>query len=295
MDAQPPPPYPCPGTSAAYQWQRRIVPQEQVGKKYGTTRPGQSGSGVGNRGGRFLFCLSRDGKRHPIPPPLSVPGSPQSQIPEASAVRGRSHAAFIPHCADILPEPPRHQHPPSATKGRQLRRQRLSGKRVNVSQDVKIARWPLEREKVDLYRKLGIPRVLILDHGEKAPPHWDAYEDWVRAPFPEDDLRKRIRVVQERVRAEQEPRLGEDGLLHYRSQSVALSAVQSRIVECLIRNPGALVPRADLIACLSEEPSTPTRNALDLHVTRIRRKLAPLGLAVKAVRGRGYRLHASED
>ncbi|SJZ42174.1 Response regulators consisting of a CheY-like receiver domain and a winged-helix DNA-binding domain [Marinactinospora thermotolerans DSM 45154] len=76
---------------------------------------------------------------------------------------------------------------------------------------------------------------------------------------------------------------------------MALSPVQAKIVECLIQNPGALVSRADLVARLSEEPSTPTRNALDLHVTRIRRKLTPLGLTIKAVRGRGYRLHAVED
>lgn len=35
---------------------------------------------------------------------------------------------------------------------------------------------------------------------------------------------------------------------------------------------------------------TPRRNALDVHVLRLRRRIAPVGLAIRTVRSRGYLL-----
>ncbi|MEJ7719654.1 MAG: helix-turn-helix domain-containing protein [Ilumatobacteraceae bacterium] len=34
----------------------------------------------------------------------------------------------------------------------------------------------------------------------------------------------------------------------------------------------------------------PNRNALDVHVLRLRRRITPTGLAIRTVRGRGYLL-----
>ena len=39
----------------------------------------------------------------------------------------------------------------------------------------------------------------------------------------------------------------------------------------------------------------PTRNALDVHVLRLRRRLAPLGLEIRTVRSRGYLLQESRS
>ena len=36
----------------------------------------------------------------------------------------------------------------------------------------------------------------------------------------------------------------------------------------------------------------PGRNALDVHVLRLRRRIAPLALSIKTVRSRGYLLEA---
>ena len=36
--------------------------------------------------------------------------------------------------------------------------------------------------------------------------------------------------------------------------------------------------------------TAPGRNVLDVHVLRLRRRLAPLGLAIRTVRSRGYML-----
>jgi DNA-binding response OmpR family regulator len=39
----------------------------------------------------------------------------------------------------------------------------------------------------------------------------------------------------------------------------------------------------------------PTRNALDVHVLRLRRRIAPLGLEIRTVRARGYLLQAAAN
>jgi DNA-binding response OmpR family regulator len=39
----------------------------------------------------------------------------------------------------------------------------------------------------------------------------------------------------------------------------------------------------------------PTRNALDVHMLRLRRRLEPLGLEVRTVRSRGYVLQPATN
>ena len=52
---------------------------------------------------------------------------------------------------------------------------------------------------------------------------------------------------------------------------------------------GAVVSR-DALARAGWPDGSPGRNALDVHVLRLRRRLAPLGLAIRTVRSRGYLL-----
>ena len=57
--------------------------------------------------------------------------------------------------------------------------------------------------------------------------------------------------------------------------------------------PPAVVSR-DALARAGWPEGAPGRNALDVHVLRLRRRLAPLGLAIRTVRSRGYLLeHAN--
>ena len=50
---------------------------------------------------------------------------------------------------------------------------------------------------------------------------------------------------------------------------------------------GAVVTR-DTLADRAWPRGVPTRNALDVHVLRLRRRIAPLGLEIRTVRSRGY-------
>ena len=57
----------------------------------------------------------------------------------------------------------------------------------------------------------------------------------------------------------------------------------------LVGRFGAVVSR-DQLARAGWPEGAPGRNALDVHVLRLRRRISPLGLAIKTVRSRGYLL-----
>jgi DNA-binding winged helix-turn-helix (wHTH) protein len=51
-----------------------------------------------------------------------------------------------------------------------------------------------------------------------------------------------------------------------------------------------LVVHRDALAAAGWPDGAPGRNALDVHVLRLRRRLAPVGLGIRTVRSRGYLL-----
>jgi DNA-binding response OmpR family regulator len=51
----------------------------------------------------------------------------------------------------------------------------------------------------------------------------------------------------------------------------------------------------DALARAGWPDGAPGRNALDVHVLRLRRRLEPLGLVIRTVRSRGYVLEAASD
>jgi DNA-binding winged helix-turn-helix (wHTH) protein len=62
----------------------------------------------------------------------------------------------------------------------------------------------------------------------------------------------------------------------------------------LVERFGAVVHR-DALAATGWPEGSPGRNALDVHMLRLRRRIAPVGLAVRTIRARGYLLEASDS
>ena len=62
----------------------------------------------------------------------------------------------------------------------------------------------------------------------------------------------------------------------------------------LLERMGAVVSR-DQLAKSGWPRGAPGRNALDVHMLRLRRRIAPVGLAIKTVRSRGYLLEADAE
>ena len=160
--------------------------------------------------------------------------------------------------------------------------------------DVVLVRWPEEDARLRQLRASGAPRLLLLN-GESAPPDLgDCLEDWIRLPADDRDVRARVATLSSRAETEQPaPQVDGDGLLRHRGRWIALSPVESALAVTLVDRFGAVVGR-DTLARRAWPNGVPTRNALDVHILRLRRRVASLGLEIRTVRSRGYLMQAAQ-
>lgn len=151
--------------------------------------------------------------------------------------------------------------------------------------------WPDDAVRREELQAAGIPRLLVLEDGTMPPPMVDDLEDWVWLPTDERDVFARL----ERLAARQagagidEDALGVSatGVLTVGHHHVKLPLAEAAIMRMLTGPPGRLCPREDLArAAWGEQPRE--RRSLDSRIFALRRRVAPLGLAIHAVRGRGF-------
>jgi two-component system, OmpR family, response regulator len=157
--------------------------------------------------------------------------------------------------------------------------------------DVVLVRWPKENEHRDRLAREGRPRLLLLEAGVLPPLVEDPLEDWVRIPAPDTDVRARLDTLalRARLRAPSQPTLDDDGVIRHNGLWASLPPVEARITRLLLDRLGAVVSRESLSRA-GWPDGAPGRNALDVHVLRLRRRLAQVGLAIRTVRSRGYLL-----
>lgn len=164
--------------------------------------------------------------------------------------------------------------------------------------EITLVRWPEQESTRLALRSEGRPRLLLLSPSTPAPDPADDLEDWVRIPVAEADLRARVRWLASRVARDHPPspallvpppELDEDGLFRVGDKWVALPPVEHRLARALLDRFGAVVTR-DALARAGWPTGSPGRNALDVHVLRLRRRLAPLRMTIHTVRSRGYLL-----
>ena len=158
--------------------------------------------------------------------------------------------------------------------------------------DVALVRWPVEAARREELKREGRPRLLLLEDGV-APPmaSADDLEDWIRVPAGDLDLRARVEGLQRRIeaRVHPAPALDDDGVLRLGDRWVSLPPVEARLTAALLGRYGAVVSR-DALGRAGWPAGAPGRNALDVHMLRLRRRLSPLALAIRTVRSRGYLL-----
>ena len=162
--------------------------------------------------------------------------------------------------------------------------------------DVVLVRWPLEQERREALAAEGHPRLLLLDGATPAPVCEDALEDWIRVPADDADVRSRIDALWHRFRSQRSelPELDPDGVLRFGGSWVSLPPVEARLMRALVDRFGAVV-RRDELAGAGWPDGAPGRNALDVHVLRLRRRIGGLGLVIKTVRSRGYLLESAAE
>ena len=154
--------------------------------------------------------------------------------------------------------------------------------------EVESVRWPEDADRLAELREEGRPRLLVVDPDAEPPVAGDCLEDWVAAGASDREIDTRRRALLLRAHLHSvSPHIDGDGLLHHRDAWVSLSPVEQSLATALLERFGAVVPRTALVE-RAWPRGAPTRNALDVHVLRLRRRIAALGLEIRTVRSRGY-------
>jgi hypothetical protein len=157
--------------------------------------------------------------------------------------------------------------------------------------DVTLVRWPSEASRRAQLVAGGQARLLLLEAGVAPPAAPDCLEDWIRLPAPDADVRHRLAGLAARAEVHEPPvpLLDDDGVLRFAREWVSLPPVEARLVSAMLGRLGAVVSR-EALSRAGWPHGAPGRNALDVHVLRLRRRLRPLGLVIRTVRSRGYLL-----
>ncbi len=127
-------------------------------------------------------------------------------------------------------------------------------------------------------------------------------DDYITKPYSVPVLLARIKAVLRRSFGEPEPadileagglRLSlTKGVVSANGKTAELTRNELQILACLMAHTGQIVSRADLIDALWDNQIYIDDNTLSVNMTRLRGKLAEIGLpdAIKTRRGMGYQL-----
>lgn len=156
--------------------------------------------------------------------------------------------------------------------------------------DVRLLRWPDEQESRADLAALEVPRILVVAADQPAPEWCDELEDWVRAPVDRAELTVRAATVALRADLRTKPWVDEHGVLWFRDRWHALSDGQVPLLRALVEQFGRTVPQADVLAAYAAAGRSTHAEAVKTSARRLGDALAPLGLDLCRVRGRGYLL-----
>lgn len=174
--------------------------------------------------------------------------------------------------------------PPSAPAG--------ECERDRDRRDVVILRWPEQASDVDELERRRVPRLLLVDPGAVPPDSDSCLEDWIRLPADDADVRARLTTLTRRAEHHPtRPVVDEFGQLSYRGMRLFLSPIDQRIVETLLAHYDDVVHEDEL---RRDWPGRGGNGTLRVHVSRLRRRLDPLGLTITSVRNVGYMLAATK-
>jgi two-component system OmpR family response regulator len=128
-------------------------------------------------------------------------------------------------------------------------------------------------------------------------------DDYMAKPFALSELEARVRALTRRA-------VGATGnLLRHgpltldqagrvatiNDQPLDLSARELGLLETLVKRPGRLVSKEQLVDHLCEWGEEVSNNAIEVYVHRLRKKLEPGGIRIVTVRGLGYCLERLAD
>lgn len=158
--------------------------------------------------------------------------------------------------------------------------------------DVVVVRWPEQRADAERLARLERPHLLLVEPGVAPPELVSCLADWIRLPADDIDVRTRLTALA--ARAQQHPAvpmLDEIGEFSYGGKRVFLSPTDQRLAELLVSSFDRGVPDRMLLERIRDGEGEPSK--VRVSVSRLRKRIQPLGLEITSIRGFGYRLHST--
>jgi two-component system, OmpR family, response regulator len=135
-----------------------------------------------------------------------------------------------------------------------------------------------------------MPRLLLVSPGSRPPVCMSCLEDWARLPVADEELRARLDALAEHQRAHTHPSVDEFGVLRQNGSIVFLSPREQALAEILIANFGAVV-RDEVFSRQVFRGADARPETLRTYTSRLRKRIAPLGLTISCIRNVGYMMH----
>ena len=128
-------------------------------------------------------------------------------------------------------------------------------------------------------------------------------DDYLTKPFSPDELDARIEALRRRSGSARGERIEFGRLVWLRQEREALADGQPlklhprefEVLGLLLRRAPRLVARRFIVEVLAERNVELGDSAIDVYISRLRRKLASSGVAITTVRGFGYRLELESE
>ncbi len=160
---------------------------------------------------------------------------------------------------------------------------------------VELVRWPEEASRLTKLREVGEPRLVMVEGSGRPLVMPDPLEDWIRVPADAADVQLRVSTLEARFAdsIKVSPEIDQAGLLRFGDSWAAFPPVEARMMTLFVESFGDVIARDALQSVGWPEGEVAGRNALDVHITRIRKRLSGTGLSVRTLRNRGYLLEAS--
>ncbi|HTA07538.1 MAG TPA: response regulator transcription factor [Streptosporangiaceae bacterium] len=167
--------------------------------------------------------------------------------------------------------------------------------RMPVMSGLEVVRWIRRQQRrtpvlLLTARDAHADRVTGLDQGA---------DDYLVKPFDFAELLARMRALQRRPAAVQQPEIVVGDLrfdpatrqVLVGGQQPILTAIEYGILELLVRRSPTVVPRRSIaVNVWADEADAMGSNTIDVHLARLRAKLAGGMVRIETVRGVGYRL-----
>jgi two-component system response regulator CpxR len=157
-------------------------------------------------------------------------------------------------------------------------------------------------------RRSNIPVIMLTartSHVDRVAGLESGADDYLPKPFNPQELLARVRAVLRRTsRGEtvSEEVVEANGVklaprtrdVFYQDAPVKLTALEFDILDLLVRSAGRIVSRDEIAAALHHRDASPLDRSLDVHISRVRKKLDNGRNLILTVRGLGYLFRAGD-